>query len=422
MPRLAGCFHYRGRELHCEQVPLKSLAQRFATPAFVYSGGLIAENCARLARALRDLPCEFFYSVKANSNLRILRLIAEQGFGFDVVSGGELQRLLSLGIPGHRILFSGVGKSRPELELARQAGIRSIQAESLDELRLLAEMGSRGNPIRVGVRANPRIQVSTHPYVATGQAGHKFGIHPDQLPEAFSVLRNSRLELASLGCHIGSQIKTPDPYAEALEELLQLGGELSAKGLSAPALDLGGGFAIPYQETEREFDFAALAKRLSPLAGGRMLFFEPGRSVVGAAGILLTRVLYRKSSGSKQFLVCDAAMNDLIRPALYGARHQIVALEETAAYFSADLVGPICESGDFLAQGGDIPDLQAGNYLAILDVGAYGSCLSSNYNSRLRAPEILVSGDTFQLIRRRETFQDLVRCETEASQASAESG
>ncbi|HMD70617.1 MAG TPA: diaminopimelate decarboxylase [Bryobacteraceae bacterium] len=405
-------FSYSQNDFYCEQVALADLAHRAGTPAYVYSSQEILANYRAYDEAFADLPHSVCYAVKANSSLAVLALLAKAGAGFDIVSGGELFRVLRAGGDPSKVVFSGVGKTADEVEYALASGIHSFNCESESELALIDAMAARrGVTAGFSIRVNPDVDASTHPYISTGLSEHKFGI---AMSEALAVYERARglknLRAEGVSCHIGSQILDPAPILEAVDKLLALVAALGIRHL-----DLGGGLGIAYRDSEkapviREF-IESLRARLRD--SGLHAMVEPGRSIVGPAGVLLTRVLYRKRNGPKEFVVVDAAMNDLIRPSLYHAHHEIVPVRKNALPpITADVVGPICETGDFLARGRQMANVMPGDFLAVCAAGAYGFVLSSNYNSRPRAAEVLVEGAAYRVIRRRETFEDLVRGET----------
>jgi diaminopimelate decarboxylase len=406
-------FSYSGDDLYCDQVPLADLAAQVGTPAYVYSGQSILDNYRAYDQAFGDLPHTVCYSVKANSSLGVLGLMARAGAGFDIVSGGELFRVLRAGGDAARVVFSGVGKTAREVEYALSSGIHSFNCESEAELSLVDALAARlGAKAGFSIRVNPHVDAATHPYISTGLSQHKFGI---PIAEAAAVYQRSRrfpnLSAEGVSCHIGSQMLDPSPILEALDKVLELAAELRAAGHPIGHVDLGGGLGIAYQAGEEPPAIRGFVESLRTRlqASGLRAMVEPGRSIVGPAGILMTRVLYRKRNGPKEFVVVDAAMNDLIRPALYKAHHEIVPVRRnTLPAVTADVVGPVCETGDFLARGRHMPDVMPGDYLAVRDAGAYGFVLSSNYNSRPRPPEVLVEGAAWRVIRRRETYDDLV--------------
>jgi len=406
------CFQYQAGELLCDGTSLLAIAVRFGTPAYVYSQGTILHSYAEMQRALASIPCTICYSVKANSHLRILNMLRQAGAGFDVVSGGELARALRTGADPQTIVFSGVGKSRDEIDAGLGAGIMMFNVESAGELEVLEDRArTLGLRARISIRVNPDVEADTHPYISTGQMIHKFGVPKADAPELYRRAgRSPHLKVHGAACHIGSQILEVEPFWKALEEVLAITRQLAAEGISIEVLDLGGGFGISYN-SEPPLDLTRLAEGLAERWRGvsMKLVVEPGRALVGNAGALLTRVLYVKQNQCKNFVVVDAGMNDLMRPSLYGSYHEIVpVVAGEAPRITADVVGPICESGDFLAQDREMPEVQPGELLAVLTAGAYGFVLSSNYNTRPRPAEILVDGAQAELIRARETAEDLM--------------
>lgn len=408
-------------ELKCESVALEKLAARYGTPLYVYSAAMIRSRLRAFAQAFRSIPHTLCYSVKANSSLAILRLVAGEEVGFDVVSGGELQRVLRVSRKAaSEVVFSGVGKTATEMELALRSGILLFNVESAPELNLLATVAARlKKRAAVAVRVNPDVSTKTHPYISTGLHQHKFGV---PIPEARKLYAQaakfSSLKVSGVSVHIGSQITEVDTFREALERVATLVDALRQQGHDIRYIDAGGGLGIAYREGQKNQNFekqiADYAKAvLDPLSGLNLhLLLEPGRSIVGAAGVLLTRVLYRKTNRRKRFLIVDAAMNDLLRPSLYGAYHEIVPVSRKSHETEiTDVVGPICETGDFFARDRKLSLVGEGDLLAILDVGAYGSVLGSNYNTRGRAAEVLVEGSEARLIRRRESLEDQIRTE-----------
>lgn len=409
--------------LHCEEVPLPDLAKRYGTPLYVYSSSAIRERYSAFAAAFRHVRHTICYSVKANSNLSILRLLAKLGCGFDVVSGGELERVLTADHgAAKKIVFSGVGKTREELTAALKAGILLFNVESESELWALAECaGKLRTTAPIALRVNPDVEAETHPYISTGLREHKFGVPIREARALYAKASGARyLKVRGVSVHIGSQIADVAPFGEAMMRVAGLVRELRADGHRIDYVDAGGGLGIAY-EPSRGPEFSSWVatyarKVMSPLLGLNVhLLLEPGRSIVGPAGILLTSVLYRKENGSKKFVVVDAAMNDLIRPALYGAYHEIVpviASPDSSKTEIVDIVGPICETGDFFARERQLAAVAEGDLLAILDAGAYGIVLASNYNSRPRPAEVLVAGKSVKVIRKREKMSDLLRFES----------
>ncbi|MBZ5698694.1 MAG: diaminopimelate decarboxylase [Acidobacteriia bacterium] len=408
-------FSYRGSRLYCEGVPVDEAAKQVGTPAYLYSRASIEQAYRRMDSAFGALPHTICYAVKANSNLGILRVFAALGSGFDIVSGGELYRLRRIGVPGNRIVFSGAGKSREEIREALRARILLFNVESPAELDLLASEASR---LRVrapsSIRVNPDVQAGGHPHISTGHHRHKFGIDWDGARRLYLEHRDSRwIEWQGISAHIGSQILTLAPYRRALVRLAEFVRDLGREGITLRYLDCGGGLGIRYT-TEQPPEAAAYASELMravrPL--GCHLLIEPGRSLIGPAGVILMRVLYTKHNRGKTFVVVDAAMNDFMRPALYGATHSITRMRRRAgALTRADIVGPVCESGDCFVQDWPLGEVTSGDVLVLWGAGAYGFVEASNYNSRPRPVEVLVTGRRFRVIRRRESRADLVRGE-----------
>jgi diaminopimelate decarboxylase len=415
--RFTPFFSYRAGQLHCENVPVRAVAQAVGTPAYVYSRGSIEAAYHRLDRSLAALPHTLCYSVKANSNLAVLRLFARLGSGFDVVSGGELERLAQIGVRGSRIVFSGVGKTREEVRAALRARIFLFNVESAGELDLLASEAARsGRAAPAAIRVNPDVEAGGHPHIATGHRRHKFGLDWDEARRQYLAHRRSRwIRWRGIGAHIGSQILQLAPFRRALARLAANYRELSRAGIVLPCLDFGGGLGIRYTD-ESPPDLRGYARLVASFVRplGCHLLLEPGRVLVGPAGILLTCVLYTKRSRGGRFVVVDAAMNDLIRPALYGAAHPATAAEKrlNVPVQRADIVGPVCETGDRFLADWPVGEVQPGDLLVLWGAGAYGFVAASNYNSRPRPCEVLVEGSRFRLIRRRESLSDLVRGET----------
>lgn len=410
-------FRYRRGHLCAEGVSLDRVAARVGTPAYVYTRAGIETAWGRLNRALAGAPHRVCYSVKANSNLAILRLLAHLGSGFDIVSGGELDRLRRAGVAGDRVVFSGVGKTREEIREALRAGILLFNVESEEELDALAAEAAR---LRVtapaALRVNPDVGAGAHPHISTGRRVHKFGVEWNRAVAVYRAgLGVKSIRWRGVTSHIGSQILSLDPFRRALARLADLVAQLRREGVGIEYLDIGGGLGVRYTR-EKPPDFRAYGKLLAGVARrlNCRLLVEPGRAIVGPAGVLLTRVLYRKENDGKTFLVVDAGMNDLMRPALYGALHPVTTLRQpnpSAGRMRAEIVGPVCETGDAFLADWPMPDVGAGELLAIWGAGAYGFSLSSSYNSRPRPPEVLIEGSRFRVIRRRETYADLVRGE-----------
>jgi diaminopimelate decarboxylase len=403
-------FTYRNGLLHAEQVPLEDIARRFGTPCYVYSSAEIRRAYEEYARALQGRRAQICYSVKANSNLAVLALLAGLGAGFDIVSGGELARVIAAGGDPGKTLFSGVGKSEAEIAYALQQGIGCINLESEGELERVGRVAQRlGRPAPVAFRVNPDIDARTHPYISTGLRENKFGVpHEEALRLYARAAALPGVEVVGIGCHIGSQLTRSAPFAEAAGRVAALADRLAAQGIALRHIDIGGGIGIRYRDESPEPIASFLDGALGVLSGRKeSVIVDPGRSLVGNAGLLLTRVEYVKP----RFLVVDAAMNDLIRPALYGAWHEVRAVRESAPGGDVyDIVGPVCESGDFLAKGRQLA-AREGDLLAVMSAGAYGMAMSSNYNSRPRAAEVLVDGQQAHLVRSREAIEQLFALE-----------
>ncbi len=410
-------FHYRDGELYAEELPLRQLGEQFGTPLYVYSRAALRANfddCSRPFTGFGHLLC---YAVKANGNLAVLQTLAALGAGFDVVSGGELQRVLHAGGEPRKTVFSGVGKTAEELRAACQAGILCINLESPAELELLAELAAdAGCEAGVAVRLNPGIEAGGHPHIRTGHGASKFGVDEQTALQMYrQAAELPQLVVLGIACHIGSQIHEPAPFLEALESMLSLRTRLQDEGIALRHVDLGGGFGVAYDgETALDFEELGAVLRERLLKERLELILEPGRRIAAAAGILLTRVLYRKDNGAEHsHLVCDAGMNDLLRPALYDARHPIRtvrAAEDEKRAPPCEVVGPVCESGDVLGRNCRLQAVP-GDLLAVGMAGAYAFSMSSQYNARPRAAELMVDKDQAHLVRRREDFQDLVRGE-----------
>ena len=416
---LTAGFRRRDGELVCDDVSLTGIAAVVGTPTYVYSAGAVRGAYARLAQALRGLPVHIHYAMKANSNLALLQVVRECGAGVDVVSAGELHRARMVGFKGEDIVFAGVGKTRYDLEHALDVGVRCVNVESEAELEVLAEVATaRGCVAPVSLRINPGVVNVTagHAYIATGEEGTKFGIPIMRgIDAAKRASTLPGIELIGLDMHIGSQIAEVAAFADAQQRLRALLDAVRAEGIqSVRMIDVGGGFPVAYHDGEPVADLDAFARVLRDTFGdaGVALIVEPGRYLVAEAGVLLTEVLYRKQSGSKRFMIVDAGMNDLLRPSHYEAHHEIEPVTDSQSPLeTVDVVGPVCESGDFLALDRPIPDVGAGTLMAVRNAGAYGFVMSSNYNSRPRPAEVLVDGDQWGVATPRETLDDLVRHE-----------
>ncbi|MBA3345622.1 MAG: diaminopimelate decarboxylase [Gemmatimonadales bacterium] len=393
-------------------VRLSEIAEAAGTPVYVYNAEAIRAQYHALDHALSALPHRICYAVKANSTLAVLRIIRDLGAGADIVSAGEMARALAAGFPAGRIVFSGVGKTAEELRAAVRAGLGHLNVESFEELELLARIADEERrPVSVGIRVNPDVTTVTHPYISTGKSGIKFGVPSDQVIAAAELIaRHPRLELTTLAMHLGSQLVDTEPFREGIRRLLELIVRIRAAGIATiRVIDIGGGLGIRYGE-DASMDPTEFAAAVTPLLSptGLTVYLEPGRFLVGSAGVLLTRVLYRKLSGGKQFVVVDAGMNDLVRPSHYHAYHEIVELETRGRpAHRVDVVGPVCETGDFLALDRLLPGLDAGDDLAVLGAGAYGFVMASNYNSRPRPAEAVVDGGRWWIARPRETVEEL---------------
>ncbi len=409
-------FSYKRNQLHVEGVPAETIARALGTPAYVYSHGAIVSHFREFDRAFRGTPHLICYSMKCNSNLAILRLFSNLGSGIDIVSRGELYRALKAGADPRRIVFSGVGKTEEEIAEALQANILMFNVEGEQELEAIDRVARRmRRRAPIALRVNPDINPKTHPYITTGMKQSKFGI---QIERALRIYREAKgrkgLEIVGVDCHIGSQLTQARPFVDALKKVVHLVGELKRSGIAVKYLDIGGGLGIRYRNEQppspREYA-RALTRELKGLK--LTLLFEPGRFLMGNAGILLTRMVYTKDRDNKKFFIVDAAMNDLIRPAFYDSYHEMLPVEKkTRPKVKVDVVGPVCESGDFLAQGRRMPEMKPGELMAIMSAGAYGFAMASNYNARPRACEVMVKGRKFQVIRRREPLEDLTRGES----------
>ena len=397
-------------------VSLVEVAEKVGTPAFVYNAESIRHRFETLDAALAPVPHRICFAVKANSNLAVLRILRDLGAGADIVSSGELARVLAAGFAPEHIVFSGVGKTAEELRSAMTAGVGHLNIESREELELVGRLAEEeGVRVRIGIRVNPDVTADTHPYITTGKSGIKFGLPTDQVVGAAEyILRHPRLELTTIAMHLGSQLVDTAPFRQGIARLLELAQRLKAAGVTTlQVLDIGGGLGIRYSD-ENSIEPEAFAAAVLPLLtpAGLTVYLEPGRFLVGSAGVLLTRVLYRKHSGGKEFVVVDAGMNDLVRPSHYQAYHEIVELEErNRPAGPVDVVGPVCETGDFLALDRTLPGLEAGDGLAVLGAGAYGFVMSSNYNSRPRPPEIIADNGKWWVARPRESIEELYRAE-----------
>lgn len=409
-------FSYSQGQLHGEGVALEDIARRYGTPCYVYSRAVLEANLRNYQEALAGQPHLICYAVKANSNLAVLNVLARMGAGFDIVSGGELERVLAAGGDPARVVFSGVAKTKAEMQLALDAGIHCFNVESLAELERLQQVASAlDKPAAISIRVNPDVDAQTHPYISTGLRENKFGIDIADAPAVYArAAAMSHIDIAGVDCHIGSQLVETRPFLDALQRVLALVDELAEAGIHLRHLDLGGGLGVQYRDEVPPSPQQYIGE-LRQLIGERplALIFEPGRSIAADAGVLLTRVEYLKSNPEKNFAIVDAAMNDMLRPALYDSWMdlQVVTPHSTPTELSWDVVGPVCESADFIARDRQL-SLQQGDLLALRSAGAYGFVMSSNYNSRGRAAEVMVDGARHSLVRARETVADLLRGES----------
>lgn len=409
-------FQYKGDELHCEDVPVRLIVEKVGTPCYIYSQATLTHHFRVFDSAFRDTPHLTCYSVKANSNIAILKLFGSLGGGVDIVSGGELYRARKAGIPAERIVYSGVGKTLEEIDFALRENILMFNIESTQELESISSRAAAlGTRARISLRVNPDIDPQTHPYISTGMKKNKFGIAIDTALKEYEKAKSlENIEILGVDCHIGSQLTEITPFVDALKRLRSLIERLRGIGIPVRYLDLGGGLGIIYDQEAppQPHEYAeAILRELDKI--DCTLIFEPGRVIVGNAGILAIKVLYTKRTQSKSFVITDGAMNDLVRPSLYGSYHYIQPVMRNQRETEiVDVVGPICESGDFLAKDRGLPVPAPGEYMAVMSAGAYGFTMSSNYNSRPRAPEVLVNGKDYYVIRTRETWEDLVRPES----------
>jgi len=410
-------FEYQQGELYCEQVPISRIAKEVGTPCYIYSHETLIRHFHAYDNAFKDIPHVIAFAMKANSNLAILRLMAKEGSGVDIVSGGELFRALKAGVPASKMVFAGVGKSPDEIRDALKADILMFNVESAAEIHAINDVAaSVGMKARIALRINPDVDPKTHPYISTGMKKSKFGIAADRALEEYKMASSLRhIDVVGVHAHIGSQLTDVTPFVDSLKKVVALIETLKGHGINIRYLNIGGGLGITYSDEKPPLP-QDLAHAISPLVKdlGLTLVMEPGRVIVGNAGILVTKALYEKAGETKHFVIVDAAMNDLIRPSLYGAYHEIRPVNEAAVRRPkqmVDIVGPVCESGDFLAKERSLPHIQPDDLLAVMSAGAYGFVMASNYNSRPRVPEVLVKGGKFHVIRDRETYDDLVKGE-----------
>ncbi len=409
-------FRYENEELHCEKIPLHKLADEVGTPCYVYSHATLKHHFTVFDSAFSSVPHLTCFAVKANSNLALLNLFGSLGGGVDIVSGGELYRARKAGIPASRIVYSGVGKTTEEIDFALREDILMFNIESTQELEAInARAGHLGRRAGIALRVNPDVDPKTHPYISTGLKKNKFGVDIDHAVRSYEQARTmDHVDVKGVSCHIGSQLTEISPFVDALRRLRTLISRLEDLGIPIQYLDLGGGLGIVYDQEAPPHPHEYAQAILDELKGlSCTLIFEPGRVIVGNAGILLTKVLYTKRTPSKDFVIVDGGMNDLLRPSLYGSYHQILPVTKYGRETQVvDVVGPICESGDFLARDRGLPMVRQGDLLAVMSAGAYGFTMSSNYNSRPRVAEVLVREDRYHVVRKRETYEDLIRGES----------
>lgn len=408
-------FQYLGKELFCEEVSVKAIAEKVGTPVYIYSYKTLVEHYQKLDQALSFVPHLVCYSVKSNSNLAVCRTLADAGAGFDIVSGGELYRVLKAGADPKKVVFAGVGKTEEEIEAALKKGILFFTVESEPELEEIAAGARRlKKKAPIAIRVNPEVDPKTHKYITTGKSESKFGLDIVRAKEMYRhAARNKNLNFVGIQMHIGSQIVTTEPYVEALQKMLPWIEELRREKVPLKYFDIGGGLGIIYakEEPATPLQFAQAVRPYLEKCGLTVIL-EPGRFIAGNAGILVTKVIYIKENPVKRFVIVDAGMNDLIRPSLYGAHHEIVpAVKNSSAEMVADIVGPVCESGDFFAKDRKIPEVHPNQYLVLMGAGAYGFAMASNYNTRPRAAEVMVKGNQFAVVRERENVAQLIQGE-----------
>jgi diaminopimelate decarboxylase len=408
-------FNYLGQELWCEQVPVRAIAEKVGTPFYLYSYRTLKNHFHVFDQAFAGIPHIICFAAKSNSNIAILRIFIAEGGGVDIVSGGELYRAIQAGVDPRKVVYSGVGKRLDEIEYALKAGILMFNVESFQELAEIHTCAKRlGRKAGIALRVNPDVDPQTHPYISTGLKENKFGVNIKKSIEAYREAKKMPwLDIKGVSCHIGSQVTKISPFVDALDRLKKLIRLLRKEGIDIRYLDIGGGLGITYREEQPPHP-VEYAKAIIGAAKGMdcTLIFEPGRVIVGNAGILVTKVLYTKTNEKKNFVIVDAGMNDLIRPSLYNSYHEIQpVMKRKRKIVQADIVGPICESGDYLAKGRDLPEFERGELVAVMSAGAYGFTMSSNYNSRPRVAEVLVKGSRSYVIRRREMYSDMVKGE-----------
>ncbi len=408
-------FSYKDDQLFCDEVPLSKIAEEVGTPFYVYSKKAIEDKINQYKDAFADYPTLICYALKANSNLSVLKLFAENDIGADIVSGGELFKAKKAGIPSNKIVYAGVGKTDFELSYAIREEILSFNVESIEELYVLNELaGARKKKVNISIRVNPDVDPKTHPYISTGLRTSKFGIDIDEALDAYKIAQSlENLNITGIHCHIGSQIMDVSPYREAVEKTAELVFTLKKEGIELKYFDIGGGLGIKYKPEDNPPHPKQLADMVLPVVKqtGLKLILEPGRSLIGEAGALVSQVIFTKNKKDKHFIIVDSGMNDLLRPAMYNAYHHILSVEKKSEKVVADIVGPICETGDFFALDREIDDVKRGDFIAVMSAGAYGFSMSSNYNVRPRAAEVLVDGSNFRIIREREEYSYLIQPE-----------
>ena len=408
-------FFYRDKELFCENVPIKELAKEVGTPFYLYSKKAIEDKIKSYKEAFKNYPTLICYAAKSNSNLTLLKIFQKNGFGLDTVSGGEIYKGILAGFEASKIVYAGVGKTDEEIKYAINLGILSFNVESEQEVDVIDYLaGKLGKKANISIRVNPDVNPKTHPYISTGLRKSKFGIDIEEAPKVYKkAVKRKNLNVLGVHCHIGSQILDISPYREAVEKVANLVFQLKKDGIELEYFDIGGGLGIKYKPEDIPPEPKDLADLILPIVKetGLKLILEPGRSLIGEAGALITQVIFTKNKKDKHFIIVDSGMNDLIRPSVYNAYHHILSVEKKDKKVVADIVGPICETGDFLALDREIDDVKRGEYLAVLSAGAYGSSMSSNYNVRPRAMEILVDGDKFFIIKEREDYDYLINKE-----------
>ena len=408
-------FYYEDKELFCENIPIKHIVENVKTPFYIYSKKAIEDRINEYKTAFKEYPTLICYATKANPNLSLLYLINRYGLGADIVSGGELFKARLSGFPSNKIVYAGVGKTDEEIRYAIKEGILSFNVESEQEIEILDQIGESLNKrANISIRVNPDVNPNTHPYISTGLNDSKFGIDIKDALDVYKIaVKKKNINVVGIHCHIGSQIVDVSPYKEAIQKVVELVFKLKKEGIELKHIDIGGGLGIRYKPEDQTPDVKDLANTIIPIVKetGLKIILEPGRSLVGEAGALITQVIFTKTKQNKNFIIVDSGMNDLVRPAIYEAYHHILSVERKNSKIRADIVGPICETGDFFAKGRIIDKVERGDYLAVMSVGAYGLSMASNYNVRPKAAEVLVDGENFYIIREHEDYNYLVEKE-----------